>query len=342
MDLLQPRRGEVERLLPGRLAEVRHDLPVVDEAAGLAPPAATLVAADVAAQRTLRVARLAPDQRRGQALLGEGVVPAVAALDAQAALRAGLGAAVGVGDRLALVVDVEGQRTADTAVRADRVDLPQLRARPDRHAVDGLVRERAGRARSDAFAAGHARRLAHRVVEIEGDPGRIALSRTADDVVALDVVAGADAAVAEDARVVVDGDDRVGEVLAATRAARQLGRLLLEAVLPNEHQQLVVGGRGLLRILLDRRLVDQQQLGQLRTVAVELGRRGLDLHPVLTRPHAGRRVDARPDIDDAHAAHADGVVALVVAKDRNLDPDLLRRRPRSSCPRARRSPGRRC
>ena len=191
----------------------------------------------------------------------------------------------------------------------------------------GLFVERAGRARSDAFAAGHARRLAHRVVEIEGDPGRIALSRAADDVVALDVVAGADAAVAEDARVVVDGDDRVGEVLAATRAARQLGRLLLEAVLPNEHQQLVVGGRGLLRILLDRRLVDQQQLGQLRTVAVELGRRGLDLHPVLTRPHAGRRVDARPDIDDAHATHADGVVALVVAKDRNLDPDLPGGRP---------------
>src|SRR6185437_2498666 len=138
VDLLQPRRGEVERLLPGRLAEVRQHLLVVDEAARLASPAAILVAAHVAAQRTLRVARVAPDQRRGQPLRGERVVPAVAALDTEAALRAGLRAAVGVGDRLALVVDVEGQRAPDAAVRAHRVDLPQLRARPDRHAVDGL------------------------------------------------------------------------------------------------------------------------------------------------------------------------------------------------------------
>src|SRR5262249_1807906 len=84
VDRLEARGGEVERLLPGRLAEVRHDLLVVDEAARLLAPAAVLVAAHVRAQRALGVARLAPDQRDGQALLGEGVVPAVAALDAQA------------------------------------------------------------------------------------------------------------------------------------------------------------------------------------------------------------------------------------------------------------------
>src|SRR4029078_9987089 len=120
---------EVERLVPCRLAEVRHHLVVVDEAAGLAappPPPPPLFAAHVLAQRALRVARLEPDERRREALLGERVIPAVASLDAQARLRAGLLAAVGVGDRAALVVDVECQRAADAAVRTHGLDLAQL------------------------------------------------------------------------------------------------------------------------------------------------------------------------------------------------------------------------
>ena len=125
----------------------------------------------------------------------------------------------------------------------------------------------------------------------------------------------------------VDGDDRVGVVLAAAEVARDLRLVLLDAVLPHEHEQLVVGGRRLLRVLVDRRLVDEQQLGELRAVAVQLGRGGLDLHPVLARPHARRGVDTRAHVDDAHAAHADGVVALVVAEDRDLDPGVLRRLP---------------
>ena len=50
-------------------------------------------------------------------------------------------------------------------------------------------------------------RFAHRVVEVEADARRVALAGAADDLVALDVVAGADAAVAEDAGLVIDGDD---------------------------------------------------------------------------------------------------------------------------------------
>ena len=326
MDGLQPRGGQVERLLPRRLAEVRHDLVVVDEAARLLAPAA-LLAAHVRAQRALGVARLAADERRGQALLGERVVPAVAALDAQAALRARLGAALGVGDRLALVVDVEGQRAADAAVRAHRFDLAQLLARADRDAVDRLVGERAGRAGGHALPAGHARRLAHRVIQVERDARRVALARAADDVVALDVVAGAHAPVAEDARVVVDRDDGVRVVLPAALTALDLGLVLLDAVAAHEHQQLVVGRRQLLRVLVDRRLVDQQQLGELGAVALELGRGGLDLHAVLAGADASGGVDTGADVDDAHAADADRVVALVMAENGDLDPRVLRRLP---------------
>src|SRR4029079_4490063 len=36
------------------------------------------------------------------------------------------------------------------------------------------------------------------------------------------------------------------------------------------------------------------------------------------------RVYARADVDHAHAAYADRVIAVVVAEDRNLDPGALR------------------
>src|SRR4051812_13102627 len=59
----------------------------------------------------------------------------------------------------------------------------------------------------------------------------------------------------------------------------------------------------------------------------ELRRARSDLHAVLARAHARRRVHARADVDDAHAAHADGVVALVVAQHRDLGAHVLRRLP---------------
>src|SRR5262249_38062420 len=82
--------------------------------------------------------------------------------------------------------------------------------------------QRARRARRRTLAALDARRLAHRVVEVEADLRRVALAAAADDLVALDVVARADAAVAEDASLVVDGDDgrrRVGRARVAVREA---------------------------------------------------------------------------------------------------------------------------
>src|SRR4051812_37932272 len=59
----------------------------------------------------------------------------------------------------------------------------------------------------------------------------------------------------------------------------------------------------------------------------ELRRARADLHAVLARAHARRRVHARADVDDAHAADADRVVALVVAQHRDLGAHVLRRLP---------------
>ena len=44
----------------------------------------------------------------------------------------------------------------------------------------------------------------HRVIEVEADPRGVALARAADDFVALDVVAGTDAAIAEDACLMIE------------------------------------------------------------------------------------------------------------------------------------------
>src|SRR6185312_4594237 len=128
------------------------------------------------------------------------------------ALVAGLVATLGERDAAALAVDVVGQRAANPAVRAHRVNRVKRCAGLDRDVVDRLVGQRAGGAGRHAFTARDAGRLAHRVVEIERDAGGVALAAAADDIVGLDVVAGAHAAVAQDAGVVVDRDHGIGHV----------------------------------------------------------------------------------------------------------------------------------
>jgi hypothetical protein len=70
-----------------------------------------------------------------------------------------------------------------------------------------------------------------------------------------------------------------------------------------------------------RRLVGDQELGQHRSSAHHLGSGGLDDHPVFARAHARRAEHPTTRVDDAHPAHAHGVVALVVAQHGNVDAD---------------------
>src|SRR4029077_8621363 len=121
--------------------------------------------------------------------------------------------------------------------------------------VDRLVCQRAGRAGGDAFTAGYARRGAHRGAQVERDVGLVPLAAAPDHVVALDVVAGPDAPVAEDAGVVVDRDDRAGQIDAAAGSARRAGVVTGHPVPVGQREHLVVAGRGLLGVALARRLV---------------------------------------------------------------------------------------
>src|SRR6185295_5393667 len=73
--------------------------------------------------------------------------------------------------------------------------------------------QRAGRARLDAFAAGHTRGFAHRIVEVEYDLRVRAAEGVPDHVVDLFFAAGAHAAAALDASVEVHRNGRVRDVL---------------------------------------------------------------------------------------------------------------------------------
>ena len=152
-----------------------------------------------------------------------GVIEAVPSLHAQALVVDGTRASVGVYNAVFGFVNVvcdratnstvgtyginglEGGRCCSNDISADvgaRGDVGTAGVVPQRG-----DRQRPGRAGLFALPARDAGRGAHRVVEVEADPGRVALSGAANDVVDLHVVAGADAAVAQDTGLVIHPDD---------------------------------------------------------------------------------------------------------------------------------------
>src|SRR4051794_1479441 len=96
------------------------------------------------------------------------VVEAEAPLDAEPVLVGGAVAALDGDDTL--ILDLIRQLAADTAVRADAVDLAVGRVGVDAALIDeALLHQCAGRAGLHALAAGYAGAFAHRVVKVEDD-----------------------------------------------------------------------------------------------------------------------------------------------------------------------------
>src|SRR5580692_7764520 len=131
------------------------------------------------------------------------VIEAETAFDAKPIL---IGRAVLADHRDDLVVlDLIGELAADAAIGTDAVDGAVGLAFVDVILIHhGGRHQRAGRAGLHAFAAGDAGRGAHRVVEVEHDLLEMAAAGHADDVVDLDLAAGADAEIALDAGVEID------------------------------------------------------------------------------------------------------------------------------------------
>ncbi len=201
----------------------------------------------------LRRALLA-DQRLGEALRIVHVVEAEPALDAEALV---VRRPVLAGDVEQLVVlDLIGELAADAAIGAHRVDLAVGVGGADVVLVDeGRRHQRAGRAGLDAFAAGDAGRVPHRIVEVEHDLLGVAAAGHADDVVDLHLAAGADAQVALDAGVEIDRHRGVAAVgrrrIAAFRKPAR-GEPLAVDHLPQ--MRLRIGGDVALRLVGEEKL----------------------------------------------------------------------------------------
>ena len=202
-----------------------------------------------------------------------------------------------------------GELAADAAIGADAVDLAFGGVRHVEHArlVDeALLHQRAGRAGLHALAAGDAGRGAHRVVEVEDDLLEMPARRHADDVVDLDLAAGADAEIAVDAGVELHRHRRMAEIVGLVYPVdrREAALRHRDAVGPAPESGVrIVRGRAL-GLVGDEELEDELARGRGALA------RGLDLHARRRPAHAGGGEHALAlDLDHAGAAIAVGPVA---------------------------------
>src|SRR5262249_9235308 len=157
-------------------------------------------------ERPFGIELAAADERHREALWVERIIPPVPSFDAQALMVHGAFPPIDADDRLLL--NVVCHRTADTAIRTDAVNT--LLLFPHNRKRDGLVDERACGTDCCAFAARDTGTVPHRPIEVERNARGISLPGPADHLVGLHLIAGADAAVAENACLVIDGNDGGG------------------------------------------------------------------------------------------------------------------------------------
>ena len=256
-------------------------------------------------------------ERLGDALVHvEGLV-GEAALVAQPAV-VDLGVVADHDARDLVVAHGQGHVALGGAQGADRargLDVPRAGA----EAVGGRG-QRAHRAELDDVAA----ERRHVRVAVEGADERVRAAVVEDELVVLgDLLRVAHAAVAEDAALAVDGDQR-GDLQRLAEVALGLD----EAARPGAPAEGDVLQRALAALVAHRaveRVVDEQELhdGLLRVVH-PLGL-GVHDHPVLDRGRAaGLQLGDALDLDQAHAAGPHGLAELgLVAEDRDLDVAVL-------------------
>ena len=256
-------------------------------------------------------------ERLGDALVDVDVLVGVAALVAQPAV-VDLVVVAGEHAHHALVADGELDVALGGAERADRpgaLDVPRARA----EAV-GARGERADRAQLDDVAA--ERGDVRMPVERPDEAVRAALEQ--DQLVVLgDLLREAHAAVAEDAALAVDRHqrrqlERLLEVALGLDEARGAGAPAVGDVLQRALAALVADGAV-------ERVVDEQELDDGALGVVHALGLGVDDHAVLDRGRAGGlQLRDALDLDQAHAARADGLAQLrLVAEDRDLDVAVL-------------------
>ena len=162
------------------------------------------------------------DQRYGQAMGVVHIVQAETPLDAEPLFVGWSITAIDLD--YPVIFQMVGDLAANAAERTDAVDGAVRGADADTGFVDHGGRQQcAGGAGLHTFATGHAGRLSHRVIEIENDFGFCSPGSHSDDIVALDLAAGADAQIAMDAGVKIDGHGRMARCLQLVNYAPEIG-----------------------------------------------------------------------------------------------------------------------
>ena len=302
----EPARGAVQRLLPARLAEMGEEVRRVDLAIG-----------------RLRCV-VAADKRCREAVGMGHVVEAEPSLHAKTVVVGGAVAALHRGDHptLGVVLDLIGDLAADPAVGAHALHLVEFQPAVDAGFVDERrLHQRAGRTRLHALPTGDAGARAHRVVEVEDDPGADAPVGHADDVVDLHLAACPHAEVAVDAGVEVDPHRGMARIGSDGGAARQpaLGDVQALGPLPQPRVVLVRD--------LARRLVGNEHLHH--HAARGFRPLGGGVHHQARRRPALARCSQHPlalDLHHAGAAVAVGPVAglVRVAQMRDVVAETMR------------------
>src|SRR5262245_26408239 len=194
------------------------------------------------------------DQGDGQALRVVDVVKAKPSLDAETVVVGRAIAAVGVEEPVPL--DVEGQLAAYPTIGAEAFHIAVVPLSEDPALVQTRRgHEGAGRTGLDAFAAGDAGALTHRVVKVEDNSLVGTSARHADHVVDLDFATRSDAESAINAGVKMYGHGRMRAVgLRMVCARGEAAHFQTDAVHPAPEFGIRVVG------LCPRRLIGEQEL----------------------------------------------------------------------------------
>ncbi len=135
-----------------------------------------------------------------------------------------------------------------------------------------------------------------------------------EDKIVFDFVAAANAAIAQDAGVVIDGDGQ-GRIIQAARDGTFGEAGLRDAGVFRERFQFAIAG--LLLARAGRRMIGHQQFEQRFARAENFWRLRFDFHARLDGAHAGSGEDARAGVDDTQAADSDGSFVLQMAQRGN-------------------------
>ncbi len=268
--------------------------------------------------RLAQVAALA-DHRCGDPFLRAEHLERVAALVAEPAV-VDLGVVAGQHPLHLLVADGEADVALGRTEGADRAALLDVPG-PGAEAV-GVGGQRPDRAELGDVAV--ERRDVGPVV-VGADEGVVAALQQLQLGVLGDLLAEADAAVAEDAALAVDRDQR-RQRQGLLEVALGIG----EAAAPRAPAHRDVLQRALAALVADRaveRVVDEQELDHRVLRLLDLVGLGVDDHPVARRGRAGGlKLRRALDLDQAHPAGPDRLAELrLVTEDRDLDVAVLGR-----------------